>query len=386
MLELRRNIACKRSKSELDYRSYFVGSSLVAGGPGATHHSFPSYLRIVFIFLFGEGRVKNRMPRFPWRGLLLACFWCAIFFAPSVMAQDPAVPPAETSDPLVSHQTKLEHWLALAGLSKYWVIEKLRWGSNPSPIATDNHDVLRLELRLRDVSGDQNTGDQEFQRHLDAYEREYGESAPERIFYRLIHECQVGRRDAVVTLRIVRQDYVVFFDPARGEVLLQPREDRSISREVPLDLTSLATGPRLQSSLRTANLPDRQALSESMRAFLRDYFTSANRRANMPDPKFDSEIDNRDHDHVGFVISGIKSQVLRSRNYWEMIDISLDVVQAPSGVKLLCHIDGYYAGGLGRRLPDEDAYEDMRKGFQDQLRIFADGLLSQLQKRIETGR
>lgn len=288
------------------------------------------------------------------------------------------------SEELVSHRARLQRWMVVAGLSKDWEIEKLRWANDPSPIAMEDHKALLLELRFLFEGMDQAGEDKRFQQSLEAYQSAHGEAAPERIFYKLIHECHVSRQEAVVTFRVLQRDYVVFFDPAIGEPRMQLKTDRSYSTEVPLELPGIATGR--QTLLRAATVPDRRALSGLIETFVREYFTAANHKANLATPKFDPDnVQNRDHDHVGFTISGVKSQILTSKKYWEQIEISLDMVQAPSGLKLLCHIDGYYASGIGPRLPDDDAYEDMRKGFQGQLITFTDGFLSQLQKRIEKG-
>jgi len=286
----------------------------------------------------------------------------------------------EDSGERALHRARLEHWLSVAGLSDDWEIEKLRWGSDPSPAATGNHQVLRLELRFRREGGE----GKEFLHSLESYQATYGDSAPGRVFFQLIHECHAGLREAVVTLRVVQRDYVVFFDPLRGDLSMQPRTDRSYSKEVPLELPKSATAGALQASLGTLANPNRRALSALIDSFLHDYFRSANRQANMAEPRIDpDDVENRDHDHVGYVVSGIRSQVLKDRQNWEKVEISLYVVQAPSGLKLLCHFDGYYAAGRGRHLPEDDAYEDMRKEFQNQLKGFADGFLLQLQKRIE---
>jgi hypothetical protein len=306
-----------------------------------------------------------------------------------ILSAGPATVAAQaTREPeaLAPHKASLQRWLAQADLSKDLAVEKLRWDSHPAPDAAKNQEALRLELRFLTKDTDQAAEDKRFQQFLERYQTAYGETALERVFYKLIHECQVTRQEAAVTIRVIQKDYVLFFDPATADLRLQAKADRSIPKEVPLDLSRSAATGRSQASLGTLQATDRRALTGAIDGFLRDYFGAANHKANLPGPKFDpDDVQNRDHDHVGFVVRGIKSQVLTQRNYWEEIEISIDVVQAPSGLKLMCHIDGYYAGGIGSRLPDEDAYEDMRKTYKGQLKTFADGLLLQLQRRIETG-
>jgi hypothetical protein len=316
--------------------------------------------------------VKNRSARLLYRALLAAGLSSTL-----LSAQTTAIDP--------SHEASLNRWLEVSGLSKDWELEKLRWGPDPSPIAAENHQALRLELRFRNESTNQEEEDKRFQQHLATYQADYGEAAPQRIFNKLIHECHVSVRDSAITLRVLQRDYVVFFDPAGG-LLMQPKGDRSYAKEVPLELPAIATGTQMR-GLGTANNPDRRALSALIGNFVRDYFTGVNRKANMPEPTFDpDDVDNRDHDHIGFVITGIRGQILTGQKYWEQLEISLDVVQAPSGLKLLCHIDGYYAGGMGNNRPSPEAYQDMRKQFQGPLKAFSDRVLLELQKRIAAGR
>ena len=334
----------------------------------------------IFLFFDFAAQTAFGLPRLPLWRLLFYGFWMIFVLSLGALVQPIAAQATDDSGERALHRARLEHWLAVVGLSDAWEIEKLRWGPDPSPTATTHHEVLRLELRFSRGGGDQGVEDKEFLRSLESYQATYGDSAPERIFYQLIHECHVGLREAVVILRVVRTDYMVFFDPGIGDLSMQPRTDRSYSREVPFELPKIAAGSGLQASLGTLANPDRRAISALVDTFLHDYFKNANRQANMSEPRIDpDDVENRDHDHVGYVISGIRGQVLKDRQNWEKIEISLNVVQAPSGMKLLSHFDGYFAVGMGHHLPDDDAYEDMRKNFRDQLKGFADGFLLQLQ-------
>lgn len=345
-------------------------------GPYLTTHSF--FLR--------TGQAKNRWDRYVRLALTpIGLCWLTIFNF-SVGATTFPARATHDAGALAAHKASLQRWLAQVDLSRDLKVEKLRWGSDPAPKAAENQEALRLELRFLTNATDQNTEDKRFNQFLDRYQTAYGETALERVFYKLIHECQVGPQEAVITIRVVERDHVVFFDPATAELLMQFKADRSIPKEVPLQLPRAASAGRLQTSLGTSNAPDRRALTGLIDSFVRDYFTAANRQAHLSGPKFAPDgVENRDRDHVGFIVSGIKSQVLTTKNYWEEIEISIDVVEAPSGLKLVCHIDGYYAGGVGSKLPDEEAYEDMRKGYQGQLQTFVDGFLSRLQNHIETG-
>jgi len=294
---------------------------------------------------------------------------------------------ARDSEALGSHRANLRQWLQRAELANDLEVEKLRRALNPATDAANPHEVFQLELRFLTQDTDQEESNTRFEQFLDQYRAKYDESLPERIFYRLIHECQLSRQEAAVTIRVAQRDYVIFFDSATAHLVMKARVDRSISKEVPLDLSRSVGSDWPPTTLVAAQIPDRRALASLVESFLCNYFRAANRRANMSEPRFvPDDVENRDHDHVGFIVSGVKSQVLTTKNYWEEIEISIDVVQAPSGLKLVCHIDGYYAGGIGSKLPDEDAYEDMRRNYSAQLRSFADYILLKLQKRIETGR
>jgi hypothetical protein len=285
-----------------------------------------------------------------------------------------------------SHTTSLRHWMETVALGDRLELEKLRWVSHLAGDSEKSRDALQLDLRFLTEGSSQENEDSRFRDFLDGYSTTYGETVPERVFYKLVHECGISRQDAIVTIRIVRKDYVIFTDPATSELAVRTRADRGISKEVPLELPShVATGQPSALSITPRTL-DRRAVATLIDSFLRDYFRAANRRANLPEPIFNpDDVENRDHDHVGFVVHGLKSQVLTSNNYWEEIELSIDLVQAPSGVKLVCHVDGYYAGGIGRKAPDESAYEDMRRSYFPQLKTFTDGLLLQLQKHIEAG-
>ncbi len=290
------------------------------------------------------------------------------------------------TEDLTFHTTSLRHWMETVTLGDSLELEKLRWVSHLVSDSGKSQDALQLDLRFLTEGSSQEDEDSRFQDFLDGYSTTHGETVPERVFYKLVHECGIGQQDAIVTVRVVRKDYVIFIDPATSELAVRTRTDRGISKEVPLDLPSHAAIGQPATLSVTPRALDRRALTMLIDSFLRDYFRVANRRTNLPEPIFSpDDVENRDHDHVGFVVRGLKSQVLTSKNYWEEIELSIDLVQAPGGVKLICHVDAYYAGGIGSKAPDESAYEDMRRSYFPQLKTFTDGLLLQLQRHIEAG-
>jgi hypothetical protein len=86
---------------------------------------------------------------------------------------------------------------------------------------------------------------------------------------------------------------------------------------------------------------------------------------------------------VAFAAAGFKQQIIRSHNYWERLQVSMELSSSADGWKLTCYFDGRYASGLGRRKPAEDAYSDMDAAFRADLNTYATSVLSRLQQYVE---
>ena len=68
--------------------------------------------------------------------------------------------------------------------------------------------------------------------------------------------------------------------------------------------------------------------------------------------------------------------------YWEHLEISIDLDEAPQTRRAVCHLDGGYAAGLGFRLPAADGYTDIMNEHRSDLERFADMLMRALQEHL----
>ncbi len=91
-------------------------------------------------------------------------------------------------------------------------------------------------------------------------------------------------------------------------------------------------------------------------------------------------------DYLELGVSGLRGQVIGSRNYWEKLKISLVIKTDEKEWKLDWFVDGLYAAGLGSNRPADDSYYLMEKDYQPQLETYADRLLSALHKSLTSGR
>jgi hypothetical protein len=262
-------------------------------------------------------------------------------------------------------------------------VEELHWADHPGPSAAVPKRVLLLEFLFKGPTTNQAAEDKRFLEFCDRYQAAYGATVAERLFYRLLHEGGAGRTETVVTINVVESTYIISSDPATGDLAVNFKSDRAVPVNVPLDLPKSANLGRVSAPVGAAT--DRRALTAIIDQFLHEHFAAANRQARLPEPRLnpDQQGHNPDYDHVGFTVSGIRGQVLKSENAWERLEISLNVVQAPAGWKLIGFVDGFYAKGLGRSEPGEDEYKQMRGGYSGPLTTFTGNLTTELQRRIE---
>jgi hypothetical protein len=118
--------------------------------------------------------------------------------------------------------------------------------------------------------------------------------------------------------------------------------------------------------------------------YLEDFFTRKNREANRPAPQF--SLKPLESDYVGLDVQGVRQAVIGSRDYWEYLQISIELRGSPSFQRIVCYLDGGYAAGLGTRVPDMNTYTDFAKGYQADLERFADQLLRGLQEYLASSR
>jgi hypothetical protein len=92
---------------------------------------------------------------------------------------------------------------------------------------------------------------------------------------------------------------------------------------------------------------------------------------------------------IDFVVEGVKSEIIESKNFWERIQITLFYDEYGLeqenieyvALKMRCVIDGRYGTGLGK--PSSEGYiYDMEPDYAEQLQGYAVKLLMQLEKLL----
>lgn len=286
------------------------------------------------------------------------------------------------------HRDALQTWLTRTGLSGDLEVAKLRWTSDPSREQSDERDTLQLELLFRTQGTAQAKEDIRFWQFSEQYRLAYGTTGPERVFYKLVHECSMSPGKVALLISVLNRDYVFFLRLASAELMMQAKADRSTVRlELPLNLPKFEVAGTLKQPVNGQHRLDMHALPNLIETFLLEHFNAANLAAGLPRPTlhFDPPAGPSAVPHVGVIVTGIRGQVTGSDKFWEELEISIDVVSASEHPVLLCYFDGSSAAGVLGHQPSHESYEDMRKDYQDQLKRFADDLLRALNKRILAG-
>lgn len=262
----------------------------------------------------------------------------AILFAPLLSAQPPL---AET-------RSRLDAWLLATGVHKQLTTEKLRFVT-----LFENPDVRRLQWELRLLAP---LDDARAQSHL------------ETLFYRLLHESGVPRREGVVNLFLADEaTYSVSVAPDTRRLAFTRKNTRSTVRiSIPLPAAANSGVP-----LKTSPLHLERRITDWLKSYL----------SNQPGVKVTLQA--LEDDYAGVDAEGLRRKVILSENYWERLRIDIEIKRDP--LRATCHVNGRYAAGRGAQPPDPRNYRDFDPDYRADLEKFTNSLLNKLQRDLTEG-
>jgi hypothetical protein len=285
------------------------------------------------------------------------------------LAEADSIPDAKA---LAPKRKVIEQWVADAKLSDRLEVVKLRRSTHPDPAADDRQGV-RLEFLFRTKENDESKADADFVAFMSAQSDAAGQPFADRCLYKLAHLLALRREDVSVHFNVSEVEYVVFFDSASRKVVTQRGPKRGAIRRT----VSIIRSPGTLAQTATVAGGEGRKLAQSIRSFI-----EASWRAAGTGVAFEPLED----DYLAFSVDGFKKQIIRSHDYWETLQVSIEMRPTASGWKLTCYFDGQYAAGLGSRRPSSEAYADMDADFRSDLNAYAMAILGRLQQHLERQR
>ncbi|MDJ0740367.1 MAG: hypothetical protein QNJ91_11655 [Gammaproteobacteria bacterium] len=274
----------------------------------------------------------------------------------------------------------IERWLAAEGLAQDLELQKLRWGPH-----ADNPDAkwLKLELRFVSQGTNQDQENRRFQQLLERYRGIAGTSLPDRLFYKFLHASGVQRRDAYVAIGVLTRTFESRYDPTAGQLAFRETDDRLIRRSTLLRMP-VQTAQVLRKPVGLGfGREDPDDLPRRIQHALQRFFLQHNQQAGLPPPQL--TLKPLERWYAGIEVQGTRKLVLTDKNYWERLQVSIELHAEGDEVRAVCYLDGMYAAGLGSRLPAEDGYADMDPAYRPELERFVDALLHDLQADFAAG-
>src|SRR5262245_14586288 len=281
---------------------------------------------------------------------------------------------------LAHQRTVVERWMEDTGLAKQFEVIRLRASEHPDPEAAGRRGY-RLELRFL-TQGSQDAARTAFQRFLDAQLAATGQPFTASCFYRVVHLLGVGRELVSVHYYVLETEYAVYLETATRELVVREISNRGVRRSMagPAPGTAAPARGPATSVPRTNTAGD---IRQAIQKLLEDYFRGAV-KPGQPAPTLDWRSFEPDYLELG--VSGLRGQVIGSRNYWEKLKLSLVIKTDEKEWKLDWFVDGLYAAGLGSNRPADDSYYLMEKDYLPQLEAYADRLLSAVHRSLTAGR
>ncbi|MCI0539708.1 MAG: hypothetical protein L0Z50_31250 [Verrucomicrobiales bacterium] len=277
---------------------------------------------------------------------------------------------------LASVRQGVERWIDASGLAESFEVQKLRWGARSD---VRKSQWLKLELRFNSQDTDQNLEDARFRHRLDQYQGTAGWTLPETLFYKLVHLSGVPRSNACVAIHVLSTTVEILLDPATGHFEVREAAGRQTRRTVALPGIVPRSADRvaevgLQAGGDIGDLPGR------VQHYLTHFFVSRNQQVGLNPPRM--TLKPLEPDYAGIEVAGIRRVVLTENEFWEQLQISIDLRRDGLGWRAVCHLDGKYASGRGGRLPNQDNYRDMDTDFRPAVERFIDVLLRGLQEHL----
>lgn len=280
---------------------------------------------------------------------------------------------------LAPKKALVANWLSGAALAERLEVVKLRRAPHPDPARKDAPGV-RLELLYRTDERDEAKIEQDFVAFMTAQTDREGQPFAERTFYKATHLLGLPREDVSVHFHVSESEYVVFFDARQRKVVTQ----RAVKRGAIRRTVSINRPPARAVKTTTVSGGADRALASSVRSFFERSWSAVAPPQGAPPVILTFEP--LETDYVAFSVEGFKKQIVRGNNYWEKLQVSIEVNPTDAGWKLTCYFDGQYAAGLGPRKPADDGYSDMDGAHRADLNAYASNVLTRLQQHLEDGR
>ncbi|MEO8368161.1 MAG: hypothetical protein ABI806_03105 [Candidatus Solibacter sp.] len=274
---------------------------------------------------------------------------------------------------LIRHN--LETWLDGSDLAAQFESAKLRWVARPDKPDDEAARWLQWELRFKGEGTRPDEESERFIKFVRGYRAALDRNLVERLFFKLLHESGLRRTDIAVYVFVSDRTYSISFDPEKRDLVFQQDPDRMLRATI--DVAGLAAPGANQKGTAAISrgVPD---LGTQVQKFLAAYFAGqAPVRVTpaLPEPDF-----------AGVTVEGIRRRVLRNENYWEKLHVSIDIKGTPELPRVVCHISGAYAAGMGSRLPTD--YYDMEKTlkYRTDLESFTAAMLAAMKTQLSAGR
>lgn len=109
-------------------------------------------------------------------------------------------------------------------------------------------------------------------------------------------------------------------------------------------------------------------------AFLRDWFASRGGTLTV--------IKQDDH-RILVRIDQLKGEVIQRERFWEYLKLNLILLEGIGSTTLYLMNDGYYAAGLGSRVPPDTDFKPIEQDYHGELTEYTDALATRIQQRLK---
>jgi hypothetical protein len=90
----------------------------------------------------------------------------------------------------------------------------------------------------------------------------------------------------------------------------------------------------------------------------------------------------RDDNLLRVRIDRLVGEVIRQEKFWEYLKLNLIVIEDQRQTKLYLMNDGYYAPGVGNRVPPDSSFKSMEQNYYRDLTEYTDALATQIQDHV----
>jgi hypothetical protein len=128
-----------------------------------------------------------------------------------------------------------------------------------------------------------------------------------------------------------------------------------------------------RSPLTNAAIPSSNAQTRSL-SFLREWFE---KRGGI------LTLIKQDDDRLLVRVDHLRSEIIRQENFWEYLKLNLILIEDQKQTTLYLINDGYYAAGLGARLPPDTSFTAIEHDYFSDLTQYTEALATQIQDHLK---